>query len=348
MAGKKESKSTVIFLVLVIAMFVIAITASLITRSSKAVPDNPEGTVGNTAGNLYNNGYFCENEGNVVFFSNPYDQGKLYKMNADESEIKLLTNSKAENINTAGKFVYFYMPDSTTSTGLGFIRRVMGIYRIKTNGKSLQCMSRDPSTDMLLVDNFIYYSHYDKKHGFSLYKTDINGSSTTEVSKDVINPSSCYDGSLYYMNQKDNHFLYTYNTETDTASEYLKCNMWNPIRKDNYIYFCDMDNDLRLCRYILSESRIEVITEEMVETFNLNDNYIYYQTNDAKSPALKRCSLDGTNRETVIEGIFNSINITSKYVYFIPFENAEMMYKTPANGNIDVKEFTNARDAIKK
>ena len=138
MSGTKESKNSVVFLIIVGIMFVVAITASLITRSAKTVPDNPAGTVGNTAGNLFNNGLFCEDESNVVFFSNPYDQGKLYRMNADETDVKLVTNSKAQNINSAGKFVYFYMPDSTTSTGLGFRRRVMGIYRIKKNGKPLQ------------------------------------------------------------------------------------------------------------------------------------------------------------------------------------------------------------------
>ena len=37
---------------------------------------------GNTAGNLYNEGYFCEKDG-IVYFANPADNYCLYSMNPD-------------------------------------------------------------------------------------------------------------------------------------------------------------------------------------------------------------------------------------------------------------------------
>ena len=54
---------------------------------------NPPGTVGNTAGNLYNSGLFCEYDG-TVYFSNAADNGALYSMNVDETEVKKLNTLK--------------------------------------------------------------------------------------------------------------------------------------------------------------------------------------------------------------------------------------------------------------
>lgn len=42
---------------------------------------------GNSAGNLYNGGLFCESNG-TVFFSNPSDNHRLYSMNPDGSDMK--------------------------------------------------------------------------------------------------------------------------------------------------------------------------------------------------------------------------------------------------------------------
>ena len=58
-------------------LFVIIIGAFAIVGDR--IPDNPPETVGNTAGNLNNSGYFCEYDGKV-YFANVYDSDTLYSM----------------------------------------------------------------------------------------------------------------------------------------------------------------------------------------------------------------------------------------------------------------------------
>ncbi len=57
---------------------------------SKRVPSNPDGTLGNTAGNLLNKGLFCESDGKI-YFVNPYDGNTLYSMNPDETQPEKIT-----------------------------------------------------------------------------------------------------------------------------------------------------------------------------------------------------------------------------------------------------------------
>ena len=52
---------------------------------------------GNTAGNLYNGGLFCESDG-TIFFSNPSDGGKLYSMDSNGQNLKKLSNDAELNV----------------------------------------------------------------------------------------------------------------------------------------------------------------------------------------------------------------------------------------------------------
>ena len=70
---KKRNVITIIALVLFIALLGLA---KFISKRLSVIPENDPTLVGNTAGNLYNGGYFCES-GDKVYFSNAYDNYAL-------------------------------------------------------------------------------------------------------------------------------------------------------------------------------------------------------------------------------------------------------------------------------
>ena len=65
-------------------------------------------TTGNTAGNLNNGGLFCES-GDRVYFANAYDNGALYSMNPDETDLIKLGDNAVSSINAAGNYLYYSM-----------------------------------------------------------------------------------------------------------------------------------------------------------------------------------------------------------------------------------------------
>ena len=103
MAAKKSSKKPVIgifVVVLIIALFL------LFKQMGNKVTLSAEGLIGNTAGNLYNGGLFCEYEGRI-YFSNPDDDYALYSMKTDLSDLKKLYNDYARYINVDENYVYY-------------------------------------------------------------------------------------------------------------------------------------------------------------------------------------------------------------------------------------------------
>lgn len=337
-----STKKNITILILVFGILIALLTAFTVLHGR--IPANEPGTVGNTAGNLNNRGLFCEDDGKV-YFANAYDGSSLYSMNPDESDMKKIASAQAEDINAGGNYLYYYQTDTASASSFSFISRFNGIYRVKKNGGRTTCLTRDTAMLTLLVDDYLYYQRFDSKEGITLNKLKTDKSKETVAADFNINPASIENGLIYFNGTGKDHYLYTLDTRTDTIETLWNANLWNPIAYGGYVYYMDVLNNYRLCRYSLSDGTIQVVTGDRIDCYNIYGNYVYYQKNDAEAPALKRITLDGQNEEVIREGNHENINITSNYVYFNEFEQPMPVYKTPADGSVHVTTFDAAANA---
>lgn len=332
----------------IILILIVLIAAYILNLFSQRVPENPAGTVGNTAGNLNNGGYFCESDGKV-YFANAYDGGTLYCMNPDESDIKKLNRSEVYQLNAAGDYLYYYQKNSSSYPDFSFVIRTYGLYRTKKNGRSMVCLDKADCKNVALVDNTVFYSKpVDGAQTLHLFAIGTDKTNARRIADYLINPSSASDGLLYYNGTEENHHLYAYDTHTGLETLLKEYDMWFPTLHGQSIYFLDLEGNYELCRYNLYDDTVTMLTTDRVEFFNLTANYIYYQTVDSDNPALWRMGLDGSNPEIVSEGIYRDINVTSQYVYFRSYAADMPMYHTPADGAINVSTFDAASQAAMK
>lgn len=320
------NKTVKIILIIVICAVIIGGLGAAGVFMSR-VPANPAGTVGNSAGNLNNEGLFCEYDGRV-YFSNAADQGCLYSMNPDETDIKRLNMMRVRNILAGGKYLFFYQMNSTSESGLGQIAGLRAFCRSGLNGSNITSLTRDVVLTGQLVDNYLYLLTSDAD-AISFYKLKIDKSEQTELANYSINPACARNGIIYYNGSQDDHYLYTLNTATDVASELWRGNLWYPTLDGDYIYYLDVAENYRLCRYSLSGNEVQVLTNDRVDCFNIGNGYIYYQKNDTANPQLICMRTDGTDSFAVAEGNFTHINMTSRYVYFQPFGDEGVTYHAP-------------------
>ncbi len=338
------SKKTLVLLLLGLVALCGLLTAYVFLHGR--IPSNAPDTVGNWAGNLNNHGLFCESDGKV-YFSNGYDNNTLYSMNLDETELKKINNAQVEQINAGGDYLYYYQTNSASASSFSFMSRFSGIYRAKKNGKgNASCLTRDTATLIQLYGDYLYYQHYAPNEGIRLHKLRTDKSQDTMVSKDNINPSSSGGGMVYFGGQEKDRCLYTLQLIDDSVHKVWDADLWNPLYYDGYVYYMDVPNNYRLCRYDLSGSEPEILTEDRIDCFNIAGNYVYYQKNDAEAPALKRIGLDGSGEEIVQEGLHENINVTTNYVYFTMFGQPAPVYHTPVNGPVSVSTFSAAANAI--
>lgn len=339
MANKKNG-----ILILVTIFGFLSLLFGILISSGK-IKQNPEGTVGNTSGNLNNGGYFCESDGKV-YFSNAYDEGALYRMNVDETDIERIGSPEATYINVGGDYLYYYQKHVYNSSNWGFVLNTAGLYRCEKDGKHNICLDKSNCAALSLVDNTLYYTKpVEGKDTLCLFKIDTNKKNMQQVTDYLVNPSCVANSILYYNGTKENHYLYGYDTRTGIETLLAEQHMWFPTLSAQSIYFLDSHSNYCLCRYDMIDGNVTVLTTDRVDTFNVADGYIYYQRNSETQPALIRMDTSGNNAEVVAEGNYSDINITSQYVYFHDFASTVPMYKTPVNGPVNVTTFDNARDA---
>ncbi len=322
------------------------LTLFILSMLSQRIKMNTDNVTGNTAGNLNNSGLFCERNG-IVYFSNLYDNGCLYSMSPDGSNMKKLTSTKATSINADDHYLYFFLDSYNSGEGIEFAQRTYGLYRCQLNGKNSQCLKRGNAITLQLCGNYLYYQNFDNhnKNGTELYKIKIDKSEDKLVANYLVNPASCVDGVIYFNGTQENHHLYALNTSNDSISTVWDGNVFTPVYEGGYFYYMDVAENYRLCRYSVPANTIEVLTNERIDCFNVYGNQIFYQTNSKTSPALKRMNTDGSNVETIAEGIYKNINVTSSYVYFTAFGEDTPMYMTPLHGPVSVTVFEAAAQA---
>lgn len=299
----------------------------LVNWLSRRIPMNAPGTIGNTAGNLNNAGLFCESDG-VVYFSNPMDNGTLYSMTVDEQGFTKLGVSGVRNILAGGKYLYYFQNAASGESGLGYVRSRSSFNRCLKSGKDVTSLTTDVVVTGQLVDNYLYLLTAGSTTPV-FYKLKIDQSDKQILANYQVNPACAEDGMIYYNGTQSNHYLYALDTATDTVSQLWAGNIWYPCLVGNYVYYLDVANDYRLCRYDYTQSVIEILTQDRVDCFNVGGGYIYYQCNSATAPALKMMRADGSGVTVVAEGNYTNINMTSRYVYFQEFGVETSLFHCP-------------------
>ncbi len=309
---------------LIAAAAVLAAAISILLAITQRVSMNPSGTVGNTAGNLNNEGLFCEYDGTVYFY-NTFSGGGLFAMEPDESGIRRLNTLEVRNILAGGKYLYYYHTgNSSVASDFGHAFGMRSFQRCKLNGSNATSLLDGVIVTGQLVDNYLYLLS-SKNTGPSFFKVKIDNSEQVDLADYVINPACAQNGIIYYNGTQSDHYLYALDTATDTPSEVWKGNVWYPVLEGDFVYYLDVANDYRLCRYSLSQNVIEVLTQDRVDCFNVGGGFIYYQKN-GDDAQLKCMRTDGSGAKTIAQGNYTRINMTSRYVYFQEFGNETATY----------------------
>ena len=102
--NKTNKKTEIILIITIVAIFIIMIFISILS-SLDFSPKNEETAIGNTAGNLYNSGYFCEYE-DKVYFVYPQEQYQICVMSKDGT-IHSLGFNNAFSLNIQNGYLYY-------------------------------------------------------------------------------------------------------------------------------------------------------------------------------------------------------------------------------------------------
>ncbi len=316
------------FLFAILAILILGLLIFLGTRISKPETKMNQGYVnGNTAGNLYNGGLFCENNG-VIFFSNPSDGGKLYCMDSNGNNLKKLSNDVATYINADDNYVYYVRKNPSDSLNFNFVAfHRNALVRIDRDGKNLILLDTEPSLYASLVGNYIYYIHYSQENASETYRVRIDGEEQGLVMNDPVFTCSADGQYFYYNGMNVDGNIHRFDTATNTKETVYIGNTFQPIVNDGEdVYYIDGNTDYSIVHTNLNFDNPTFITTDSVDAYNVYGSYIYYQRYDEEGSALCMIKNDGTEFQVIREGNFCDIHVTSYYVFFRDLDTGNMYY----------------------
>ena len=340
--GDRMNKKGLVVISIAVVLLIGLLIFSMIMKS-RGIPQNSEDTVGNTAGNLNNGGYFCETE-DTIYFANPYDEGTLYSMKSDLTDIRKLNGAAVAFINCGGSYLYYYQKNSSAASSLGFVVHMSGLYRTDLKGEHALCLDKSDCEKVVLIGNRLFYTKaVDGNTSMCLHSISTNKQNEQKLTDYLLNPASVTNGVIYYNGTQYDHYLYAYDTNTDRSRLVAQYDMWFPVLQGSSVYFLDLSKDYSLCRLDLMDNNITVLSDERVDCFNVAGGYVYYQT-VGDNPGLYKVGIDGTNNELMSAGIYKNISIAGGYVFYQDFQSDIPMFMAPL-GSTNVTTFEDAKAA---
>ena len=333
----KTIKRLLIFLVIATVITV----CSLLIYNSNRTYFNDDNEVGNTTGNLYNGGLFCEQDGKI-FFSNDAADGSLYVMDTDLSDMKFVYDDKAAFINADENYVYYVRANNTRDNQAGNILMFYntGVYRLGHNGKGLKSFTSNPGAYLMLYGNNIYFQRYDVEIGLYLYRYQIDASMERLLLKDAVIPAAVMDNSLIYNGYSQDHNINAMDLSSFTYHPRFEGDYYYPIFQGDYIYYLNLDEDYKIYRMNLDGSNPTMLVNERCFTYNITNDgkFLFYQVDNGKNNRICRMNLETLVSETILEGNYKQIHLTDNYVFFKDYDNTNTYIMDP-DGIIDISTF---------
>lgn len=323
----------------IVLLVLIGIIGSVIYHIQNKVHYNTGFVSGNSAGNLYNGGLFCENNG-IVYFANPDDEYRLYSMDSNGTNLQKLCDDSVSYINVDDHYIYYVQnsrfngSNSKSDSNLELVSNDSLCRLSKKGGKpvvldSASCMYAS------LIGNSLFYLHYDESNEANLYKVDIDGENLKRLQNYYVYTCSTLDKYFYYNGMKTNGSIYQYDTTTGNVSLFYECNSYKPIVVSSQdVYYLDVDQDNALVHCNPEYDKPVTLSKDSVDCYNIYGSYIYYQRYSEDSPGLCMIKNDGTNFTVLAPGNFSSIHITSYYIYFMDFKTKEFYYTSTSNPGV--------------
>ena len=329
-----------------LALLIIVVAVGIgitVNRINSRILYNDGKVIGNYGGNLYNGGYFCEDKDNgIIYFANPNDGMKLYSMTKTGSNLTKISDDYVTYINIDENYIYYARNNKLNGNAFSFlVVDRCALCRIKKNGKQKVTLVHDPSMNVCLIGNYLYYIKYTEKYASTFNRIKIDGKEDGMIMREPVTAVYAKDNCLYYTGYERDHALYRIDTTDSSVIQVASENFYNPIIDGRCIYYLDPENDFHVtCMDIHDpDHRKFDISRERADCFNIYGNFVFYQRGSSENPALMRVRIDGTESEKIADGIYSSINVTSSYIYFASYENPETFFMAPTTGKVYVQLF---------
>lgn len=315
MKGVNLKKATVILGVIFISALLAVITISRNSANTAVMSQ--------LSGDDVQNG-FVVSLGEYMYFPNPSDNNKIYKIKADGTGKAKVSDDRTNTLALADKWIYY----SNLSDG-------GKLYRIDVDGTKRTEMTKYGANYINISIAGIYYSNLED--GNKLYRIGFNGKGNTRLSDESISDINVVGSSIIYRNASQQIIKIISDGTGRTVMEEQKI-AFVKADNDGRIYFLDQEEDSTL--YSMDEKGVSSTTILKTSTYNVEPfgEWIYFINNrggdlNTYPTCIYRVKKDGTGLQRIsIEGT-DEFFIHKDKIFYKSLENDRKIYTMNLDGS---------------
>ena len=275
-------------------------SASKVPASSAARDDAPvpDSTVGNTGGNISNNGLVAL-QGDWIY----YNKGsiKFYKVKADGSGRTKLNDDFACFINAAGQWIYYQNFNQGNK-----------LYKVRTDGSDRTKLNDDISDSINVSGDWAYYENVTDG---AVYRIKTDGSGRAKLNHDNSNYLNVSNGWIYYQNSSDGNTLYKMKIDGGGRTKLNNDASSKTCVVGNWIYYQNNSDGDALYKIRTDGSGRAKITGDKITFLNSDGVWDYY-VNASDGNTLYKIRTDGSGRTKLSADAASGINLAGDWIYY--------------------------------
>lgn len=266
--------------------------------------------------NAFNSGD-CAIQGDRIYFGNSYDDGKLYSMKTDGSDMHKLIDEWVQWFHVSGNLIYYQNSSDkicvmnidgsnqhklnddkafeiNVADGKIYYNNDFTLYSMNTDGSDRRKLYEDDPLYMNVAGDRIYYAGSGVKGIFSI-KTD--GSEKTKLSDDSPFQMRVSNGWIYYNNEDDESKLYVMKTDGSNRHKLIDDYASTMNIVGDRIYYIKGD-EWKIYSVKTDGSDRKLLSDDKAEWLGIWGNSIYYTRTGAKIYSM---NIDGSNKKMIAE-----------------------------------------------
>ncbi|MGO5067093.1 DUF5050 domain-containing protein [Clostridium sp. LCP25S3_F8] len=269
-------------------------------------------TLGNTAGNISNNGSAAMDLDFYVYYVNSADKNSLYRKTLTGRMDTQISLDKAQYINVMGDWVYY---SNYNDNGK--------IYKMKKDGTKKQILCDDTATYITVSSGTVYYANQSDKG--RLYKINTDGT----IDGGVVNRDP--SGKVHGMPVMDDYG--NYNKATDQA------NFINVV--GDWIYYSNFSDGHKIYTVNKDGNIRRKVNDEWADGIQIVGAWAYYCSG---SGAISKVRVDGTGSVIPLRGTTRKVdkgyhlNIVDGWLYYSNAEDGGKLYRIREDGSGENKK----------
>ncbi len=292
-----------------IIALLMASTALLSGCGNKSIElmDTEVANLGNTSGNISNQGAMCT-DGDSIYYQKSDDDLSMYKSDINGENETKLNSAQSYFINVYKDKIYY-------SNGSD----EFNVYTMDKDGKNNKCIIKSPANYLTIYKDKIYYSNVDDNS--TVYSADLDGSNPKKIVDFPIFYLTAYKDMIYFVNYADNCKIYQAELDGKNMKAIVEdycayLNLYN-----DYVYYTTPPNPKTgegndtVHRYSIIDHTIDDVLSVSCGDLNIANDRIYFHSLGDKK--IFSTDLEGKDVKEIAAdpGLF--INVAGKELSYV-------------------------------